>query len=51
MFAEGLGGGHFCFIKIYSLVLNFDSLKDWKCKGPTPWPTPTRGGPTHRLSP
>ena len=21
------------------------------CKGPTPWPTPTRGGPTHRLSP
>ena len=20
-----------------------------KCKGPTPWPTPTRGGPTHRL--
>ena len=22
-----------------------------KCKGPTPWPTPTRGGPTHRLSP
>ena len=19
------------------------------CKGPTPWPTPTRGGPTHRL--
>ena len=20
-------------------------------KGPTPWPTPTRGGPTHRLSP
>ena len=23
----------------------------WFCKGPTPWPTPTRGGPTHRLSP
>ena len=21
------------------------------CKGPTPWPTPTRGSPTHRLSP
>ena len=21
------------------------------CKGPTPWPTPTRGGLTHRLSP
>ena len=21
------------------------------CKAPTPWPTPTRGGPTHRLSP
>ena len=19
------------------------------CKGPTPWPTPARGGPTHRL--
>ena len=30
VFVEGLGGGHFCFIKIYSLVLNFDSLKDWK---------------------
>ena len=22
-----------------------------QCKGPTPWPTPTRSGPTHRLSP
>ena len=25
--------------------------REIKCKGPTPWPTPTRGGPTHRLSP
>ena len=35
-------------VSVKTRVTHFSPLF---CKGPTPWPTPTRGGPTHRLSP